>query len=364
MTYKRIDSADNKKIKRVAALKKRKYREETGLFTAEGVRLAEAAANSDFAIEQAFLTAERAADARVVALTEKLAARGGCEMFIVPRRLYEKMSNTASPQGMMLVMRQKKYALPFEKEGKDAPFYVALENVADPGNVGTTIRTADALGASGVLLLGSCADLYSDKTVRAAMGSLFNIPAVADLSIKEAFDFFAKNKIKTYAAALDEKAAPLFAADMTKPVVGDRIRIVPETFGNSVIGTPKNGQGTHKEDKVVDKSFNADKLRELLGERTLTDDTLGFAKVADINQMMERGELHKLQPYFTEKFFLTAFEKLGGQIYKRNNGHYEIQHVPSVIREIFLASLWRKVISGFVSIRIVAIFRALSRLNF
>lgn len=85
-------------------------------------------------------------------------------------------------------------------------------------------------------------------------------------------------------------------------------------------------------DKVVDKSFNADKLRELLGERTLTDDTLGFAKVADINQMMERGELHKLQPYFTEKFFLTAFEKLGGQIYKRNNGHYEIQHVPSVIR--------------------------------
>ncbi len=231
MTYKRIDSADNKKIKRVAALKKRKYREETGLFTAEGVRLAEAAANSDFAIEQAFLTAERAADARVVALTEKLAARGGCEMFIVPRRLYEKMSDTASPQGIMLVMRQKKYALPFEKEGKDAPFYVALENVADPGNVGTTIRTADALGASGVLLLGSCADLYSDKTVRAAMGSLFNIPAVADLSIKEAFDFFAKNKIKTYAAALDEKAAPLFAADMTKPVA--------VIFGNEANGVTK-----------------------------------------------------------------------------------------------------------------------------
>lgn len=85
-------------------------------------------------------------------------------------------------------------------------------------------------------------------------------------------------------------------------------------------------------DSIVDKSFDADKLRKLLRERALTEDTLGFEKVTNINQIMERGEIRKLQPYFIEKFFIAAFEKLGGQIYKRGNGRYEIIHVPSDIR--------------------------------
>lgn len=85
-------------------------------------------------------------------------------------------------------------------------------------------------------------------------------------------------------------------------------------------------------DGVVDKSFDTEKLRKLLRERALTEDALGFDKVANINQTMERVELHKLQPYFVEKFFLTAFKKLRGQFYKRNNDRYEIIRVPSELR--------------------------------
>ena len=85
-------------------------------------------------------------------------------------------------------------------------------------------------------------------------------------------------------------------------------------------------------DSIVDKSFDADRLRGLLKERALTEDTLDFEKVMNINQKMERIESRKLQPYFIEKFFLTAFQKLGGQIYKRGNGRYEINYVPIDVR--------------------------------
>ena len=85
-------------------------------------------------------------------------------------------------------------------------------------------------------------------------------------------------------------------------------------------------------DNVVDKSFNADKIRELLNERALTEDALGFGEVIGINQNMKRGALQKLQPHFVENFFLEAFPKFGGQIYKRGNGRYEIVRVPAAVR--------------------------------
>ena len=91
-------------------------------------------------------------------------------------------------------------------------------------------------------------------------------------------------------------------------------------------------------DNVVDKSFDADKIRELLNERALTEDALGFGEVIGISQNMKRGALHRLQPHFIENFFVTAFKKLGGQIYWRGNGRYEITRVPAAVRNKALKS--------------------------
>ena len=85
-------------------------------------------------------------------------------------------------------------------------------------------------------------------------------------------------------------------------------------------------------DSVVDESFDAEKLKKIFRERALTEDFFGVDKVLDISRTMTRGELHKLQPYSVEKFFLAAFEKLGGQIFKRGNGRYEITRVPADLR--------------------------------
>lgn len=85
-------------------------------------------------------------------------------------------------------------------------------------------------------------------------------------------------------------------------------------------------------DKIVDTTFDADKIKKLLNERALTDDVLGLNKVEDLNQSIERIDAHKLQPYFLENFFVTAFKKLGGQIYFRGSNRYEIPRIPSEIR--------------------------------
>ena len=101
-----------------------------------------------------------------------------------------------------------------------------------------------------------------------------------------------------------------------------------------------------KLDRVVDKSFDANKIRELLSERALTEDALGFGEVIGISQNMKRGALHRLQPHFVENFFLAAFQKLGGQIYKRGSGRYEITRVPAVIRNKALKGRFAEPIAG------------------
>ncbi|MBR3747553.1 MAG: DUF3883 domain-containing protein [Selenomonadaceae bacterium] len=86
-------------------------------------------------------------------------------------------------------------------------------------------------------------------------------------------------------------------------------------------------------DSVVDKSFDTDKLKELLRERALTEDVMNLEKIADINQSMARGEVHRLQPYVVEKFFVEAFKQFGGQILWRGSGRYEIPRVPVALRD-------------------------------
>ena len=85
---------------------------------------------------------------------------------------------------------------------------------------------------------------------------------------------------------------------------------------------------------VVDKSFAPDKLKNLLRQRAFTGDLLNLEKVADINQSVARSEIHRLQPYVTENFFVAAFKTLGGQILWRGGGRYEIPQVPATLQTL------------------------------
>lgn len=120
----------------------------------------------------------------------------GVRMVRVPGELLSALSTTQTPQGVLFLCRTPRLALPEAMEGRR---YLVLDGVQDPGNVGTVLRTADAFGADGLILLPGCADPFAPKTVRASMGACFRLPVwEADR--------------ETLTAALERAGLPLYAA--------------------------------------------------------------------------------------------------------------------------------------------------------
>ena len=171
---KTVTSFSNPAIKDIRALHLKKHRDSSRLFLAEGLKLVADAIDAGWEIE----TIVYAGKARDNALVQKLAARtkahGGL-VLEVSEAILSKIARRDNPQSVLGVFRQKHTPLSAIKADGDA-FWIALEGVKDPGNLGTIIRTADAAGASGVLLVGDTTDVFGIEAVRATMGSIFHVP--------------------------------------------------------------------------------------------------------------------------------------------------------------------------------------------
>ncbi|BAU26908.1 TrmH family RNA methyltransferase [Aneurinibacillus soli] len=159
-----ITSVQNPRVKQWAKLHTRKEREKTGLFLIEGPHLVEEAYKSGAAFEAILL--EEGIEWPSWLPASALA-------LYVTRPVLEKLSETKTPQTMAAVIRmQETTPTKLPRDG----FWLLLDRVQDPGNVGTLIRTADAAGLSGIIIGDGSADLYNGKTVRSTMGSLFHLP--------------------------------------------------------------------------------------------------------------------------------------------------------------------------------------------
>ena len=196
----KITSLTNSKIKLAASLREKKYRDKSELFAGEGLRFSEMALLSDFEITDAYFTTDFVQNTRKKKLVEDLNEKIGV-IFEVTDMIMKKISSTKSPQGIFLVIKKKKIFLDMIKNIK---FAIALDGVKDPGNAGTIIRLADAVGAEALILTKNSADAYSDKVVRATMGSIFNIPVVEDVSTVELINFAKENKMPLYVGAAGE----------------------------------------------------------------------------------------------------------------------------------------------------------------
>ena len=148
-----IDSASNKKIKLMESLRLRKHREREGLFRIEGVRLAEMAAESGWELRFGLYTAELLEKERGRQLLAGL--REHCPLYKISAPLGKKVAATDTPQGIFLAAAQQKTDLSElagggqsgrKQDGAEQPLFVVLDGVQDPGNAGTIIRTADAVG--------------------------------------------------------------------------------------------------------------------------------------------------------------------------------------------------------------------------
>lgn len=199
-----ITSLHNKEAKMVAVLAaKKKERDRQGLFVVEGPKMfGEAPAEQ---INRVYL-AQSAAAQMYGQYGEKLAGLS-CET--VSDEVFAKMSDTKTPQGILCLVRQQQYHIEeiLRDDKKKHLLLIVLEDIQDPGNLGTIFRTAEAAGADGVIMSSRTADVYNPKTIRSTMGSVYRVPFlyVEDLSsiIKRMRD----RGVSVYAAHLGGRAA-------------------------------------------------------------------------------------------------------------------------------------------------------------
>jgi TrmH family RNA methyltransferase len=172
---KQITSLTNDRVKAIRALEMRKERKETGLFVAEGVSILITARERGFVPETLVLVSGSAK----TGMTREIVAwalREGTEVLEVSEAVLAKLAAKDNPQAMLAVFRQRFTPLPDPAALAKDRCFVVLEEVRDPGNLGTIIRTVDAVGGAGVLLVGTTCDPYSRECVRATMGSIFTVP--------------------------------------------------------------------------------------------------------------------------------------------------------------------------------------------
>lgn len=170
-----ITSLTNERVKAIRALDMRKARRETGLFVAEGTSILATAREAGFAPKSLVYQAGSAASL-ISRLLITWALEAGADVLEVSEAVLSKLSSKDNPQSMLGVFEQKWGTLP-QQPARGAT-WLALEEVRDPGNLGTIVRTADAVGASGIILIGHVCDPYSREAVRATMGSVFAVPLV------------------------------------------------------------------------------------------------------------------------------------------------------------------------------------------
>ncbi len=171
---KRITSLTNPLVKGVRALHLRKEREEVGRFLAEGLKIVTEAVALGRA-PRILLYGPEAADHPVLRQVAGATADAGGEVIEVTPDILGKISRRDNPQTVVAVFDQA-FALLDTLVPESCEVWVALHAVRDPGNLGTVVRTADAAGCGGVILVGECCDPYSVEAVRATMGSIFAIP--------------------------------------------------------------------------------------------------------------------------------------------------------------------------------------------
>ena len=190
-----ISSTSNSQVKQVTALQtKAKVRRELRQFVVEGLRLtAEVPAER---LERLYVTEEFLREHPEAASEQILPYE------VVTEQVLKAMSDTQNPQGILGVVRQQEYYIEEMCRGKKAPMLLILENIQDPGNLGTMMRTAEAAGVDGVVMSRDTVDIYNPKVVRSTMGAIFRLPFAYVESLDQVMTQCKELGITTYAAHL------------------------------------------------------------------------------------------------------------------------------------------------------------------
>lgn len=214
-----ITSYNNRSVKDVIQLnQKAKVRNKQGIFVAEGIKMFEEAPLRR--IEKVYIAQRMEAELRE-RYGDKL-SKLSCE--IVADEVFDKMSDTKTPQGVLCLVRQLQYRLEdmiagkyrgnytgvsivtnmeVKEQDKKHPLFILLENLQDPGNLGTIFRTGEGAGVDGIIMSSQTVDVYNPKTIRSTMGSVYRVPFLYVDDICETIRILQKYEIGVYAAHLN-----------------------------------------------------------------------------------------------------------------------------------------------------------------
>lgn len=200
MSCERITSKSNPSVKLYQKLSsQKKERQRYGLFVLEGERITEDALKAE-AVRTLLMTEKAYEESRLRELYD-------CpETLVISDELARYISQTETPQGVFAVCRMYERPPVISDGGR----YIVLYGLQDPGNMGTIIRTADALGIDGIYLCGCC-DLYNPKTIRATMGSVFRCRIGTAADDGELFSVLSGGNILTAASVIDSGAEPVMS---------------------------------------------------------------------------------------------------------------------------------------------------------
>lgn len=192
-----ITSTGNQKVKELLQLqKKSRIRNQEGVFIAEGSRMVGETPKESLVrlyVSETYYKKH-----------EEELKKYNRQPEVLTDTVFAYVSDTKTPQGILAVVRQMEYTME-EITGKGNPHILVLDNLQDPGNLGTIFRTAEAAGVTGILMSGDCVDIYNPKTIRSTMGAVYRMPFLYVEDMIEGIDSLKKNNICVYAAHLDGK---------------------------------------------------------------------------------------------------------------------------------------------------------------
>ena len=194
-----ITSTANAKVKHLANLKrKRKLRDEEGVFLVEGIRMFRETPKmllKEVYASESFYKKERR-------MTDEALKGSGAYLEILSDTVFGYVSDTKTPQGILCVVEQMNHEIN-ELTSAKCPLIMVLDHLQDPGNLGTILRTAEGAGVTGILMDRECVDVYNPKTIRSTMGSIYRMPFVYVEDLGKGIQDLKDKGITTYAAHLE-----------------------------------------------------------------------------------------------------------------------------------------------------------------
>ena len=193
-----ITSKDNEIVKHIRKLKDKKYREENNEFIIEGIKLLEEAINENANIKKVIICDDCNLENDIYNELKYEIAKLDC--IYVSEKIFEYISDVKSPQGIMAIIEK-------DNGNKEIDYieYVILilDNIQDPGNMGTILRTADSLNLKQIIISKGSSDVYNPKVVRSTMGAIFRINIIESENLIKTVKDLKKHKISVVSTSLD-----------------------------------------------------------------------------------------------------------------------------------------------------------------